>query len=1124
VRRLALWLLFAALAVAAGIAGYRYFPLAFSIVELEIAMDRERALSEARRLMARDGLGPPDYRQATSFDLDSEAQTFVELEGGGKEAFTRMLRDDLYAAYTWRVRHFKEGETNETLIRFRPDGRAYGFVERLKEDAPGASLDAAAARRVAEDGATGRWAVDLSPFALVEQGQERRPAGRVDHTFTYERASPRLNEGRYRLRLVVSGDRLTEVTHFVQVPQAFTRRYENMRSANEVIGVGAAVAMTLLYIVGGIGVGLFFLLRRRWVIWKPAAYWGAAIGLLQALAIVNGWPLAWMSYDTAIPRSTFVAQQIAMAAAVFVGMSAFLALSFMAAESLTRRAFGSHPQLWRAWGRGPGSSTAVLGRTVAGFLLVPMFIAYEVGLYVFADRVLGWWTPSEALLHPDVLATYVPWLTAIANSAQAGFWEEALFRAVPIAGAALIGDRIGYRRTCIVVAFAVQAIVFGAGHAPYPTLPSFARPVELIVPSIGFGLLYLRYGLVPAVVLHYAFDAVLFSLPIFVSDAPGVRVQQIGVSVLILLPLLVLGWRRLQAGRWTTIETADLNAAWAPAAVEERAAAPDVRRTHALGAGARRAWMAAGAAGLVACGVVSFAQEPLQTLPVDRREATRLAREALATRGVTLDGRWRLLATPEDGGSAPHRFVHETAGEEKRRELLGTYLPLPYWRVRAATFEGDVADRAEEWLVTVTRTGGIGRIAHTLPEHRPGASLDEAAARQLARRAVAERLGLDAASGQLREVSAQPSKRAARTDWEFVYADTTQPPLPSGERRVQIQIAGDEVAGVGRLVHVPEEWTRQRRAAETRAFVAGLLSTLTFGGIALAAAISAIVSWSRRRYAPWLFVAGGALMLSVSIASAVNEWPTLLAALSTAQPLKLQLAALVGVGLVGLTMAAVLVGLVLGALPHRLAASAVMPRRDALTLGVAGGLVGAAVVAGSGWLATPVWARHPDVGPLGTLVPIADAALNPIGGLLMRMAILITVLAVVDRITEGWTRRRVAGVVPLLLIGVLTAGAPQHDGVVAWLVPGALVGAGLTVGYIGLLRADLTMLPVVLATMTALAVLLRGSTRAFEGALAGSLLGAVLSAAVGWWWFCLLRRSRDHAAAANAPAAVADTI
>ena len=58
-----------------------------------------------------------------------------------------MLRERLYAAYPWRVRHFKEGETNETTIRFTPDGRPYGFVEKLKEDAPGAALDAAAARR-----------------------------------------------------------------------------------------------------------------------------------------------------------------------------------------------------------------------------------------------------------------------------------------------------------------------------------------------------------------------------------------------------------------------------------------------------------------------------------------------------------------------------------------------------------------------------------------------------------------------------------------------------------------------------------------------------------------------------------------------------------------------------------------------------------------------------------------------------------------------------------------------------------------------------------------------------------------------------------------------------------------
>jgi hypothetical protein len=185
-----------------------------------------------------------------------------------------------------------------------------------------------------------------------------------------------------------------------------------MRSANTVIGIGSAVAMMLLYVAGGIGVGLFYMMRRRWVLWRPAEIWGAIVALFQALAMINEWPLQWMTYDTALSRTTFVTQQITVVIAMFIGFSVFFALSFMAAETLTRRAFGSHPQLWRVWAKRTGSSTAILGRTVAGYLLVAIFFAYEVGLYLIATRWFGWWTPSEALLHPDVLATYIPWLSA----------------------------------------------------------------------------------------------------------------------------------------------------------------------------------------------------------------------------------------------------------------------------------------------------------------------------------------------------------------------------------------------------------------------------------------------------------------------------------------------------------------------------------------------------------------------------------------------------------------------------------------------------------------------------------------------------------------------------------------
>ena len=86
----------------------------------------------------------------------------------------------------------------------------------------------------------------------------------------------------------------------------------------------------------------------------------------------------------------------------------------------------------------------------------------------------------------------------------------------------------------------MQAIVFGAGHAPYPNQPAFARPVELIIPSIGFGLLYVYFGLLPGIILHFAFDVVWFALPIFLASAPGIWFQRLMIVALTLVPLWIV--------------------------------------------------------------------------------------------------------------------------------------------------------------------------------------------------------------------------------------------------------------------------------------------------------------------------------------------------------------------------------------------------------------------------------------------------------------------------------------------------------------------------------------------------------------------------------------------------------
>jgi hypothetical protein len=107
------------------------------------------------------------------------------------------------------------------------------------------------------------------------------------------------------------------------------------------------------------------------------------------------------------------------------------------------------------------------------------------------------------------------------------------------------------------------------------------------------------------------------------------------------------------------------------------------------------------------------------------------------------------------------------------------------------------------------------------------------------------------------------------------------------------------------------------------------------------------------------------------------------------------------------------------------------------------------------------------------------------------------------------------GTAVLVVFGFLTAGAPQDAGIVRWLAAATLMASGLFVAYVTLLRADLTMMPLALATMAVTGMLMRGAAQPFAGALPGAILGAVLTALVGWWWFKALRRYRPTLEAAD---------
>src|SRR5574340_503450 len=277
--RPAFWVVYALMSLASLAVALELFPRAIPIVNLDITLSRSDAVARARAIAAKHSLAPTDARAAVRFAHDSTTQNYVELEGGGKAAFAKLTRGDVYAPYWWEVRLFRLGTIDEMVIRLAPDGRIDGFSHRVPEtwvrDPAHKALGEAEARTIAETTAARDWGVDLPRYRFLEHSQQTEPGGRVDHRLTYQRPEA-LGDAHVRLRLTVAGDELIGVTPFVHVPESFTRRYAELRSANDLVARLADIAAGVLYGIGGCVLAVLWLARRHALVLRPALVAGLA--------------------------------------------------------------------------------------------------------------------------------------------------------------------------------------------------------------------------------------------------------------------------------------------------------------------------------------------------------------------------------------------------------------------------------------------------------------------------------------------------------------------------------------------------------------------------------------------------------------------------------------------------------------------------------------------------------------------------------------------------------------------------------------------------------------------------------------------------------------------------------
>ena len=359
----------------------------------------------------------------------------------------------------------------------------------------------------------------------------------------------------------------------------------------------------------------------------------------------------------------------------------------------------------------------------------------------------------------------------------------------------------------------------------------------------------------------------------------------------------------------------------------------------------------------------------------------------------------------------------------------------------------------------------------------------------------------------LREISAESARRPARTDWTFTFRDEAAGDLAGGEARVEVEVAGDEVADTRRYVFLPEEWRREDEQRQASLSIGAAASSMVLGLVLVAGAVLAVVRWTRGAFDLRVALAVAGLSLGAAVVAMANNWPNLMSGLSTAQPLPLQVGIGVAGALVGGGLLAVLLGLLAG---HAavLATSETGDRNPALLTAVGFGLGFLGVVALAGTMLDaplPPWSAY---GPASSFVPVLGAALGPVPGYLMLTLVTLLIVTSVNTLTAHWTRRKVVGAAALVLVGGLLAPGSVPADLASWAAACLLGGALLLGAYLWVLRAQPSLVIPAVAALTVPALVAAGLEQAYAGALLGSIAGAAVVSVLAWRWFVHLTPAR----------------
>lgn len=883
----------------------------FPAASIDLRLNKEQIEQKAREALRSIGSSDKDLICATTFSSQDYQEIFLEHEYPVSRA-NELMRAEV-PVWLWSTRFCKPSALEEHRLWLTTDGRLNSYGHTIEAERAIPSLSHAAAKKVAIDFARRQAAINLPDEPVIEDEKaneardEKNASGptsqspeqpehkdsvsgtakpgaaknasnlkliidgtvkqsnRLDHYFTWEDQSKDYKGGRLRTYIYVSGNIVTEFSYALHVPDSFERKYNHIRSYNDLLSSIAEVLFSCL--TGALLFVFVWALSTGQVRWRLTLVLAFLASVGTCLNTANNWPVIVKGYTTTRTFQNFLFDTgiNTLVQALIAGLSAIVLIG--GTEALYRRAFPDKLMVDVLLKPLSLRCKQLHESLFAGLSMFGVQLGW-ITFYYLTGRMAGVWSPLQ-MREVAVLSSVVPAWSSFSMAVEASVFEELLCRVLCL----VLVQKL--TRNFWIANF-VQAVGWAFMHSNYPQEPAYVRGVELSFVGFAFGMLLRRFGILPSIVSHFTYNCLLGVLPLLSPNTPLLLIS----ALVAISPAFI--WFLLSAlsvkKKGYVDESALLNSCDSPAPKKNVVEADllldyhysPVSRTYLISI----ATTAAISVALCFLPVRQIGQDA--RLAVSREQALENAKGYLKSRGIADDG-WQITTQlRENLDNEEIQYGFEKEGLAKVTEVMRSARYPLIWYIRF--FKPQQPDFYEVMISPIGRP--IGLSVHKADEAE-GETLSEADARAAVEqfmesdRPEFHRLNLGASS---------QTKRDKRVDHTFIY-EAPEYRLGDARLRVSISTVGAEVDRPYVNWDIPSAWTYERSKKTFKDEIVSYANQallLVSGGLGVAWLVGLLRSQSVH-WRPALMVA--ILYAITSFGEAINEAPLMLLSYSTDIPL-----------------------------------------------------------------------------------------------------------------------------------------------------------------------------------------------------------------------------------------------